>query len=75
MYQAMYVDIIEGMIVERTYSCLYMYICLAYLLNISRKYNVRGRLLYGNFFLIRFQGTPRTVSRSMMVDAKNILSM
>ena len=35
MYQAMYVDIIEGMIVERTYSCLY--ICLA-LLNISRKY-------------------------------------
>ena len=68
----MYVDIIEGMIVERTYSCLY--ICLA-LLNISRKYNVRGRLLYGNFFLIRFQGTPRTVSRSMMVDAKNILSM
>ena len=72
MYQAMYVDIIEGMIVERTYSCLY--ICLA-LLNISRKYNVRGRLLYGNFFLIRFQGTPRTVSRSMMVDAKNIRSM
>ena len=68
----MYVDMIEGMIVERTYSCLY--ICLA-LLNISRKYNVRGRLLYGNFFLIRFQGTPRTVSRSMMVDAKNILSM
>ena len=40
MYQAMYVDIIEGMIVERTYSCLY--ICLALLkylvLNISRKY-------------------------------------
>ena len=38
MYQAMYVDIIEGMIVERTYSCLYMYICLQALLNISRKY-------------------------------------
>lgn len=39
MYQAMYVDMIEGMIVERTYSCLY--ICLALLnlvLNISRKY-------------------------------------